>query len=207
MVCRAVSTKLVEWRRASRCTVSPRRSRAVSDSPNAEKARRLWIVDDSPMEAAITQKPLGARYENEDCTDGSMVVDRLAGGREQPDALLLDWVIPGMSGDEVTRFLRSRPETKELPIILVTASRVETSDIVTGLALGANDYVARPFAPEELRARVDAVIRMRHAAQVAARERRRLATVNQLGRTLFHAGSDIAQILEVLVATVVDSLC
>jgi len=179
----------------------------VSDSPNAEKARRLWIVDDSPMEAAITQKALGDRYEYEVFADGSMVVERLAGGREQPDALLLDWVMPGMSGDEVTRFLRSRPETKELPIILVTASRVETSDIVTGLALGANDYVARPFAPEELRARVDAVIRMRRAAQIAARERSRLATINQLGRTLFRSGTDVAQILHVLVGTLTDSLC
>jgi len=77
----------------------------------------------------------------------------------------------------------------------------------TGLALGANDYVARPFAPEELRARVDAVIRMRRAAQVASRERSRLATINQLGRTLFRSGTDVAQILHVLVGTLTESLC
>lgn len=179
----------------------------MSEPSTTDTARRLWIVDDSPVEAAITQKALGDRYQYEVFSDGSVVVERLASGREQPDALLLDWVMPGMSGDEVTRFLRSRPDTKDLPIILVTASRVETSDIVTGLALGANDYVARPFAPEELRARVDAVIRMRRAAQVAARERSRLATINQLGRSLFRAGSDVAQILEVLVGTVTESLC
>ena len=179
----------------------------MSDSPNAERARRLWIVDDSPLEAAITQKALGDKYEYEVFSDGSMVVERLAGGREQPDVVLLDWMMPGMSGDEVTRFLRSQPETKELPIILVTASRVETSDIVTGLALGANDYVARPFAPEELRARVNSVIRTRHAAQMAARERSRLATINQLGRTLFRSGTDVAQILHVLVATLTGTLC
>ncbi|HSN27001.1 MAG TPA: ATP-binding protein [Kofleriaceae bacterium] len=175
--------------------------------PSTDKARRLWIVDDSPLEAAVTVKALGDRYEYEVFNDGSVVVERLGSGREQPDALLLDWVMPGMSGDEVTRFLRSQPETKDLPIILVTASRVETSDIVTGLALGANDYVARPFAPEELRARVDSVIRARRAAEGAARERSRLATINQLGRSLFRSGTDVAQILEVLVDTLTESLC
>ena len=175
--------------------------------PSPSKARRLWIVDDSPLEAAVTVKALGDGYEYEVFNDGSVVVERLGSGRPQPDALLLDWVMPGMSGDEVTRFLRSQPDTKELPIILVTASRVETSDIVTGLALGANDYVARPFAPEELRARVDSVIRTRRAAQLAARERRRLATINQLGRTLFRSGTDVQHILEVLVDTLTESLC
>ncbi len=176
-------------------------------SETSQKPRRVWIVDDSPTEAALTQKALGDGYEFEVYGDGADVVERLAGGRDQPDVILLDFVMPGMSGDEVCKFLRAQPSTKDLPIIIVTASRVETSDVVTGLSLGANDYVARPFAPEELRARLDSVIRARHAAELAARERSRLATVNHLGRALFKAGTDIPQILGELAETLTATLC
>lgn len=178
-------------------------------SDTIDKPRRVWIVDDSPMEATITQRALSDGYSYEMFRDGADLVERLgrASTSEQPDAVLLDWVMPGMSGDEVCRFLRTQPATKDLPIIIVTASRVETSDVVTGLALGANDYVSRPFAAEELRARVDSVIRARRSALLAARERRRLATINRLGRELFSAGTDIKHILEVLTDTLTESLC
>jgi len=104
---------------------------------------RVWIADDSPTEAKITQRTLGDGYEIEYFNDGSLVVERIADGATLPDLLLLDWVMPGMQGDEVCRFLRSHERTRALPIILVTASRVETADIVAGLAAGANDYVPR----------------------------------------------------------------
>jgi len=128
----------------------------------------IWIVDDSPTEAAITRRSLGNDYRFETFGDGSTVVERLASATQLPELVVLDWEMPGMTGDEVCRFLRSRPATRELPIILVTASRIDTSDIVAGLAIGANDYVPRPFAPEELRARVDAVLRTKSLADRAA---------------------------------------
>jgi signal transduction histidine kinase/FixJ family two-component response regulator len=143
----------------------------------------------------MTERSLGPGYEFERFDDGSVVVERLASGASQPDLVLLDWVMPGMAGDEVCRFLRTDPRTQELPIILITTSRVETADVAQGLASGANDYVARPFAPAELRARVDAAIRTKQLSDSAQQERRRLATINQLGRALFEAGTDIERIL------------
>jgi two-component system phosphate regulon response regulator PhoB len=76
----------------------------------------------------------------------------------QPDLVLLDWMLPGVSGISVCQRLRARPETKALPIIMLTA-RGEEGDRVRGLESGADDYVVKPFLPSELVARVRAVLR------------------------------------------------
>ncbi len=83
---------------------------------------------------------------------------RLQIADERPDLLLLDWMLPGVSGIELARELRGDPLTRELPIIMVTA-RVEEDDRVRGLNLGADDYVTKPFSSSELVARVRAVLR------------------------------------------------
>jgi sigma-B regulation protein RsbU (phosphoserine phosphatase) len=167
----------------------------------------VWIVDDSPTEALITERSLGQDYDYEKFNEGSVVVEQLAAGAAQPDVLLLDWVMPGMAGPEVCQFLRAHAQTQALPIILVTASRVETGDVVQGLASGANDYVARPFAPEELRARVDAVLRAKQLRDAATRESKRLSAVNQLSHALLEVGVSVAGILDHLVQTLATTLC
>ncbi len=166
----------------------------------------VWVVDDSQTERAITVRTLGTAFELVQFADGSEAVERLASGSQLPDLVLLDWVMPGMTGDEVCRFVRTHPRTKELPIILVTASRIETTDVVAGLSAGANDYVARPFAPEELRARVHAALRAKQLADIAARERSRLATINRLGGALFKADNTPA-VLEQLAGALLAELC
>ena len=75
-----------------------------------------------------------------------------------PDLLLLDLMLPGLDGAEVCRRLKAESRTRNIPIIMVTA-RGEESDVVAGLRLGADDYVAKPFSPRELIARVEAVLR------------------------------------------------
>ncbi len=75
-----------------------------------------------------------------------------------PDLLILDWMLPGVSGIELCRRLRMRPETERLPIIMLTA-RGEESERVRGLATGADDYVVKPFSTPELMARVKAMLR------------------------------------------------
>jgi two-component system phosphate regulon response regulator PhoB len=75
-----------------------------------------------------------------------------------PDLLILDWMLPGISGIELCRRLRARPETERLPIIMLTA-RGEESERVRGLATGADDYVVKPFSTPELLARVRAMLR------------------------------------------------
>jgi signal transduction histidine kinase/DNA-binding response OmpR family regulator len=172
-----------------------------------EKRPRIWICDDSPTEAAMTEKTLGGSYDFEKFVDGSVVVERLTANAPLPDLLLLDWVMPGMPGDEVCRFLRSHSHTRALPIILVTASRVETADVVAGLAAGANDYVARPFAEAELRARVSAAIRSKQLADAATKERARLAAVNQLGHALLVTATRIDTVLDHFASTLSQTLC
>lgn len=167
----------------------------------------IWITDDSPVEAQFTERSLGCNYDFEHFSDGSVVVERLTAGGRQPDLLLLDWVMPTMTGDEVVRFLRSHPATSELPIILMTASRIETKDVVEGLAIGANDYIARPFVPEELRARVDVAIRAKRLRELAMRERNRLAAIGKLGRAFVEIGTRVEGVIAALVTSLVDGLC
>lgn len=77
-----------------------------------------------------------------------------------PDLVLLDWMLPGMSGIEFAQLLRRVPRTKNIPIIMLTA-RTEESDKVSGLEVGADDYITKPFSPRELVARIKAVLRRR----------------------------------------------
>ena len=84
------------------------------------------------------------------------------------DLMLLDWMLPYMSGLEVCRQLRRKPESRNLPVIMLT-SRGEQTDRVRGLDTGADDYVTKPFAPEELIARIQAV--MRRARPALSEER------------------------------------
>ena len=83
--------------------------------------------------------------------------------QKKPDLILLDLMLPGIDGLEVCRLLRSRSETRDIPIIMVSA-KGEESDVVLGLGLGADDYIAKPFSPKELIARIQAVLR-RSASQ------------------------------------------
>ncbi len=86
-----------------------------------------------------------------------------------PDLILLDWMLPGMSGIDLARRLRLEPRTRDLPIIMLTARSGEV-DKVVGLETGADDFVTKPFSPRELTARIQAVLRRRapHAAEEAS---------------------------------------
>jgi two-component system, OmpR family, phosphate regulon response regulator PhoB len=81
-------------------------------------------------------------------------------GEILPDVILLDWMLPDLSGPEITRRLRADARTREVPIIMLTA-RAGEDDKVAGLASGADDYVTKPFSPRELEARIQAVLRRR----------------------------------------------
>ena len=93
----------------------------------------IWVVDDSPTQAAITEKLLGPKFRYERFADGTAAIEQITSGGALPALILLDWVMPGLSGDEVCRYLRRMPEARELPIIILTASRTDTDDIVCAL--------------------------------------------------------------------------
>lgn len=83
---------------------------------------------------------------------------RLRIAEERPDLILLDWMMPGVSGVEYARELKSTPQTKDIPAIMVTA-RAEEEDKIRGLNIGCDDYVSKPFSFPELIARIQAVLR------------------------------------------------
>ena len=131
------------------------------------KPRNVWVVDDSHLDRTRTAAALTADYEVVVLEDGSAALERLATG-EGPDVLVLDWVMPGISGIDVCRFMRSstRPSTRSVAILLLTGYQ-RTEQVVEGLSAGANDYISKPYADEELRARVAALIRSKELLERA----------------------------------------
>lgn len=117
----------------------------------------ILIVEDDRDIAALVQRYLTrAGHTTDALGDGN---EALASVRTRvPDLVLLDLMLPGLDGLEVCRALRRGPETRALPIIVLTA-RTEESDRIAGLELGADDYVTKPFSPSELVARVGALLR------------------------------------------------
>lgn len=134
----------------------------------------IWIVDDSPLDAQRAHRALTERAVVEVFVDGSAALERLA--TQTPDVLVLDWVMPGVSGLEVVQFLRSQTGAMAQVQVLLLTSQNQPQQISEGLDAGANDYLAKPYAVEELRARVDALVRSSRllarvtAAEASARE-------------------------------------
>lgn len=125
---------------------------------NARPAtQRVLVVDDEPEIARTLRLYLEqAGYEVLVAHDGEQALHAIR--RERPDLVILDLMLPGRDGWEVTRIVRSDPALAALPILMLTA-RVEDTDKIVGLELGADDYVTKPFNPREVTARVKALLR------------------------------------------------
>jgi two-component system, OmpR family, phosphate regulon response regulator PhoB len=107
-----------------------------------------------------------------------------------PDLVLLDWILPGLSGIELCRRLRMREETKSLPIIMLTA-RGEEGDRVRGLTTGADDYLTKPFSVPELLARVRAVLRRARPTQLSDRLARGDIELDRTARRVHRARAEL----------------
>ncbi|HEY7767881.1 response regulator transcription factor [Longimicrobium sp.] len=117
----------------------------------------ILVVDDEPDISALVAYHLAREsYRVRTAASGPEALH--ASEVERPDLVVLDLMLPGMSGLAVLEELRRRPETQEIPVILLTA-RKEEQDRIAGLRLGADDYVSKPFSPQELILRVAAVLR------------------------------------------------
>jgi len=123
---------------------------------NGQHAQILIVEDEEPLSLLLRYNLEADGYSVETVARGDDADTWL---REKlPDLVVLDWMLPGLSGIELCRRLRARQETKSLPIIMLTA-RGEESERVRGLATGADDYVVKPFSVPELLARVRALLR------------------------------------------------
>src|SRR5215207_9189789 len=130
-------------------------------------APRILIVEDEESLTVVLRYNLeGAGYAVESVARGDEAELRIA--EEPPDLLLLDWMLPGVSGVELCRRIRARKGTQRLPVMMLTA-RGEEGDRVRGLSTGADDYIVKPFSVPELLARVGALLRRVDPALVTSR--------------------------------------
>jgi len=116
----------------------------------------LIVEDEPPLVELISYNLEKAGFQAKIARDGDEAM--LAVEEHKPDLVLLDWMLPYVSGIEICRRIRRNPDTRDLPIIILTA-RGEEDDRIRGLDAGADDYVVKPFSPSELVARVKAVLR------------------------------------------------
>lgn len=119
----------------------------------------ILVVEDEPAIAELLSVNLGfAGHRVMVANDAEAAMAMIA--TELPDLVLLDWMLPGMSGVRLAKRLRSEGRTRDIPIIMLTA-RTDEADKVEGLETGADDYITKPFSPKELMARIKAVMRRR----------------------------------------------
>jgi two-component system phosphate regulon response regulator PhoB len=117
----------------------------------------VLVVEDEAALATMLRYNLERQgFRVDEAADGQEALTRIA--EAPPDLVLLDWMLPAMSGLEVCRQIRRRPATRDVPVIMVTA-RTEDQDAVRGLNTGADDYIVKPFNMEALLARVRALLR------------------------------------------------
>src|SRR5919201_4907830 len=128
-------------------------------------ARILIIEDEEPLTLLLRYNLEAEGYEVDAAGRGDEGDLRLK--ESPPDLAVIDWMLPGLSGIELIRRLRARPETKQLPIIMLTA-RGEEAERIRGLATGADDYIVKPFSVPELLARVRALLRRAKPERLAS---------------------------------------
>ena len=130
-------------------------------------AKQILVVEDErPIREMIAFGLRRAGFEVREAADARS--GRAEVANKLPDLLLVDWMLPDTSGLEFTRALKRDRETRELPIIMLTA-RAEEGDKVAGLEGGADDYITKPFSPRELLARINAVLRRAMPAEGSER--------------------------------------
>ena len=150
--------------------------RALDESSGSGNSRREWsgrilVVDDEYLNLRIVESHLSDTYHLTTALSGAEALEKLS--QEKPDLIILDLMMPVMTGYQVCQIVRKRYDPDELPIVILTAkNRVE--DLVKGLSLGANDYITKPFSKEELRVRIDKQFELLHLQNVK-RENQRLS--------------------------------
>lgn len=136
----------------------------MSNSPQDFSAIHVLIADDEPNQLELVSFNLTqAGYQVTRASDGQQALDLAE--ELVPDLMILDWMMPKLSGIDVCKAVRQQQELKHLPVIMLSA-RGEEGDKILGLDLGADDYITKPFSPRELLSRVQAVLRRSRSALV-----------------------------------------
>ncbi len=167
-------------------TAKPATMPEFGDETEVQPPPKILVVDDTPQNLKFARFILEKdKYEVAEANDAYEAIEWLK--KEKPTLILSDIQMPGMDGYEFCQYLKANDELKNIPFIFVTAFSRASKEIVKGLRMGADDYVPRPFSPEELLARIGANVRIHQAeesarrqAAILARRNRELALLNQL---------------------------
>jgi len=135
----------------------------LAGSAGASRPVVLVVEDEAALATMLRYNLEKQGFRVEEAVDGQEALTRIS--EAVPDIVLLDWMLPVMSGIEVCRQIRRRPATRDLPVIMVTA-RTEDQDAVRGLNTGADDYITKPFNMDALLARMRALLRRAGAVPV-----------------------------------------
>ena len=157
----------------------------------SEERLTVLVVDDTPENIDLLNGILRDRYLVKAATNGERALKIVEGG-PLPDIILLDVMMPGMSGHDVCRQLKSDPATAEIPVIFVTA-KADAEDELEGLALGAVDYITKPFNPVIVKARVATHLALR-ARQLDLKQQNRLLKESLSGGFVEYDSNDIERL-------------
>ena len=172
----------------SQATMSETRTTPVRDAAQTRPPRVLIVEDEQALALLLAYNLEAEGYIVERVERGDEAEVRIA---ETPqDLVILDWMLPGASGLEICRRLRAREETRDLPIIMLTA-RGEEAERVRGLSVGADDYVVKPFSVPELMARVRSLLRRAKPERIANRLKAGDIDLDRETRRVRRAGRDI----------------
>jgi two-component system, OmpR family, phosphate regulon response regulator PhoB len=148
----------------------------------------LIVEDEEPIQILLTYNLQAEGFRVRATANGEDVAHLV--NEERPDLIVLDWMLPGISGIEVCRLVRSRPETRDIPVIMLTA-RGEENERVRGLATGADDYIVKPFSVPELLARIKTILRRVNPDAIAERLKAGDIALDRRTRRVTRATRDI----------------
>ena len=152
-----------------------------------EKQINVLVVDDESAIREMIRFALGKSGMTVRCASSCQeALEKIA--EQSPDILLLDWMMPNMSGPQLSRRLRKDPLTENIPIIMLTA-KVTEDDKVIGLNAGADDYIIKPFSPRELVARIGAVLRRSKPGGVGGKITTGAISLDTVSRKVLLAGT------------------
>ncbi len=169
-----------------------------------KKKFKILVADDKPDNVTLLTRYLGYEgYEYVEARDGLETLDKVRD--ELPDLVLLDVNMPHKDGFTVLGEIRNDPAIQHIPVIILTAARLDPSDVQSGLNLGADDYVTKPFDRHELMARIRTKLRVKEAEDVIRRRNRELNLLPEIGKEL-SARTDIKDLANILLKRTVETL-
>lgn len=169
-----------------------------------KKKFKILVADDRPDNIVLLTRYLEYEgYEHMAARDGLETLDMVRD--ELPDLVLLDVNMPHKDGFTVLEEIRADPAVSHIPVIILTAARLDPSDVQSGLNLGADDYITKPFDRHELMARIRTKLRVKDAEDIIRRRNRELNLLPEIGKEL-SARTDIKDLANILLKRTVETL-